>query len=428
MDQSLFALTDDNLDGDRILATYSLTAPFAANPLELAQRFAIGQTVGTWLEVPGTTAAMRRRHGGRIVQLIELPPGELSEDRRPGGGHGGGPGGGPSRKLLLTVAFPWENFGTSLTMLLTTVLGMDASTAIRAKLVDLILPRSYVSRFPGPAFGLEGVREVLKRPEGPLILNMIKPCLGFDPAVGAGLFREAAAGGADLVKDDELLGDPAHCPLKERLAAYLAGPGGPYCPNITAPWPRLRENAALARDAGAKAVMVNFVFAGLDALKSLAEADIGLPVMVHYAGAGSMFESARSGLSSTILLGKLPRLAGADLIHLPSPFGPYPLKPERAVLAAAAQRAPWGGLKAAVPVIGGGVVPGMVPAILKALGPDIMLAVGGAVQGHPGGPSGGVAALRAAIEASLAGEDLEMAAEHSEPLRKALTLWGPGAA
>lgn len=35
---------------------------------------------------------------------------------------------------------------------------------------------------------------------------MIKPCTGYTPEVGAKLFFEAAAGGVDIIKDDELIG------------------------------------------------------------------------------------------------------------------------------------------------------------------------------------------------------------------------------
>ena len=49
-----------------------------------------------------------------------------------------------------------------------------------------------------------------------------KPSLGLSPAEVAATAKQLAAGGADLIKDDELLGDPPWCPLDERVAAVAA--------------------------------------------------------------------------------------------------------------------------------------------------------------------------------------------------------------
>nr|MBC8274202.1 ribulose 1,5-bisphosphate carboxylase [Chloroflexota bacterium] len=53
----------------------------------------------------------------------------------------------------------------------------------------------------------EGVRKVLGVEKRPLLNNMIKPCTGYTCEVGAELFRKAATGGCDIVKDDELIAD-----------------------------------------------------------------------------------------------------------------------------------------------------------------------------------------------------------------------------
>ncbi|MGM0819201.1 MAG: RuBisCO large subunit C-terminal-like domain-containing protein, partial [Actinomycetota bacterium] len=77
-----------------------------------------------------------------------------------------------------------------------------------------------------------------------------------------------------------------------------------------------------------------------------------------------------------------------------------------------------------MPVIGGGVHPGVVPLYLRELGPDIVLGAGGAVQGHPGGAAAGVRAMRQAIDAAVAGRDLDEAAGEHPELASALQRWG----
>jgi ribulose-bisphosphate carboxylase large chain len=56
-------------------------------------------------------------------------------------------------------------------------------------------------------------------------------------------------------------------------------------------------------------------------------------------------------------------------------------------------------------------------------GEDVIIQAGGGVHGHPDGTHYGAMALRQAIEASLAGEELSEAAEQYRELRKSLEKW-----
>ena len=60
-------------DSNRLLATYAVRAP-QGDVLAVARKFATGQTVGTWLPVPGLTPEARKRHEGRVVDVLEVPP------------------------------------------------------------------------------------------------------------------------------------------------------------------------------------------------------------------------------------------------------------------------------------------------------------------------------------------------------------------
>jgi len=106
-------------------------------------------------------------------------------------------------------------------MLLSTIAGNDISITYRVKLLDIRLPESFVRIFKGPKFGIPGIREILDVNERPLIVNMIKPCIGIEPCVGADLFYKAALGGADVVKDDEVLTNTSFSPILSRVKAYM---------------------------------------------------------------------------------------------------------------------------------------------------------------------------------------------------------------
>ncbi len=418
--REVFATVEEVRAQDYVLATYYLELDPSVDILAKAVGFAVGQTLGTWVEVPGVTEEMTRLHRGKIVRVQAMPPVDLSTQQS-----------GDTRSFTIQIALPTVNFGDDLAMMLTTLLGNDASTSVQAKLVDLELPDPFVAGFPGPQFGIAGLRELLGVQDRPLLLNMIKPCTGLSPAEGAAIFRETALGGIDMIKDDELLGSPDFSPVDERVRAYSAaakeaaqetGVETVYAPNVTTRPDRLLDNARRAVDAGARVVMVNFAAVGYGALEALAES-VGVPILGHHASAGMFYEGPCSGMSSTIALGVLPRLAGADLVMLNTPYGGYPMSHHQYVLTALQLAATRPHLRPVLPIIGGGVHPGIVATYVSELGTDIMLAAGGSVQGHPDGAAAGVRAMRQAVDAAVAGRPLkDAAAEHPE-LAAALSVW-----
>lgn len=418
---NVFMLPEQARNLDYVLATYHIALPAGADVLEKAAALAVGQTIGTWIPVPGVTDEMRERHLGRVVRILDAPPVDLDTQESIA-----------SSACFVQVALPIVNFGPQFPMLLTTLLGNDASTSAQAKLVDLELPDAYLRDFAGPRFGIEGVRRLVSVQDRPLVLNMIKPCTGLSPEAGARIFYETALGGVDLIKDDELLGNPTFSPLAERVVAYeraataayeQTGTRVVYVPNVTDRSELLLDNARRAIDAGARAVMVCFAIVGYDLLQALA-ATIHVPILGHYAGSGMFYEGALSGMSSTLALGTLPRLAGADIVMINTPYGGYPMRRLRYIQTARALALEHPLLARTFPAIGGGVHPGVVELYMRELGSDIVLSPGGAIQGHPHGAAAGGRAMRQAIDAVTAGIPLDVAAAEHAELATALTRWG----
>jgi 2,3-diketo-5-methylthiopentyl-1-phosphate enolase len=385
--------------GERLelIATYVADLPDEGTQ-EAAEAFATGQSIGTWLPVPGITDEMRRRHGARVLEVVKDP------DRRPGGESTG-------NRWLLRVAFAAENFGPQFPMMLTTLVGNDPSTSQSVRLLDVELDDGYQRQFPGPRHGIAGWRAITGVHDRPLLLNMIKPCTGYSPAVGANLLELPARGGADLIKDDELLADAPFNRVAERPRLYRerlervaaeTGHRARYICNVSDRATRILDTARAAVDGGADALMVNALVVGLDSLQSLAEADLGVPILIHTAAAEVFTGGGASGIGQAVLFGKLLRLAGADSIFTTTPFARRP--PPRAVydLGVEWMREPRGHLLPTMPMVAGGVHEGMIRPLIEHAGMDIILGVGGAIQGHPQGAEAGAQAFRAAIQRTVA--------------------------
>jgi 2,3-diketo-5-methylthiopentyl-1-phosphate enolase len=382
-----------------VVVTYLAALP-ADEPAarRAADAFALGQSLGTWQPVPGITDEMRRTHGAQVLDLRRGLDGEAV-----GGASAAG-------RWVLRVAFPLANLGDSLAMLLTTAIGNDPSTSIAMRVVELDLPPAFSRIFPGPRFGIAGWREMTDVVGRPLLLNMIKPCTGFPPEVGAGFAAASARGGVDLIKDDELLADPAFSRVAERTRAYVAaidrvaaetGRRTRYVAHVTSRPSRLLAIARSAVDEGAAAVMITPVTLGLDALGELAEG-VGVPILAHVAGLEAVTGSPEGGIGHGALAALL-RTAGADAVLTSSPHAPRPLPAAayRSTLDALSEPIAGGAIHTSTPVIGGGVTAEHVRPIVDEAGFDVIVASGGAIQGHPDGTAAGGRAMQAAIAAAV---------------------------
>lgn len=409
-----------NLD-DYVLATYYIATERSVDILKYAEAIGFEQTTGTWVRVPAETPDVRERHGARVVGLYEVPAYEYEV-----------PGGVQQRQFILRLAYPVVNIGSNFPLLLTTLSGNISSAGV-LKLLDVEFPPSYLRSFPGPKFGVEGLRKILGVFDRPLVLNMIKPCTGFSPEVGARLFYEAGIGGVDIIKDDELIADPPFCPLKARIQKYMeqarriyveSGKRILYTPNVTDRADRILDKARQAIDAGANALMINYLTVGMAGIEILAEAnDIQVPILGHSDFAGAMYESPISGVSSLLLQGKFPRMLGLDMVLVLNPHGKFPFLRDRYLQVCQSLTGPYGGLKPAFPLIGAGVHPGMVGKILAEIGDDCIIGAGGAIHAHPLGPAAGTQAFFQAIQASRCGASLEEAAKEYRELQAALETW-----
>ncbi|MDR1496748.1 MAG: transcriptional regulator [Clostridiales Family XIII bacterium] len=424
-----FTLPEELLDRDYLVATYYCEFPGDVDILKKAASFAVGQTVGTWVPVPGVTDEMRENHMGRVVGIFDAPPTELATRSDVAGGAAG------ERAYFLEIAFPAVNFGSDFPLMLTTLLGNDASTSTQARLVDVRMPRALAEGFGGPNLGLAGVRKATGIYGRPLLMSMIKPCTGLTPEAGAEIFFNAAVGGLDMVKDDELLGDTSFSPVARRVEAYEAaadrvfvetGRRPLYIVNITGSAATLVERAKAAMDAGARGVMASCAAVGYSAYRGLSDYLNGKDVLLmgHYASSGMFYEGPLSGMGSHLAVGRFPRLAGADLMMINTPYGGYPLRYEKYMKTVHHLTLPFYGIKPTMPVIGGGVHPGLTAKFIGELGEDVILAAGGAVHGHPMGPAAGAAAMRQSIDAAVEGTSAVEYAESHEELAKALEAWG----
>jgi 2,3-diketo-5-methylthiopentyl-1-phosphate enolase len=409
-----------------------------------ASSIAVGLTVGSWTDLPEAKKAEMDKHLGRVLSVEVHDPDDSSS--RPAALATVK----TERYADIRIAYPDINFSADIPALLVTIFG-KLSMDGRIRLIDIHFSDAFMSRFPGPKFGIGGVREQLGIHDRPLLMSIFKSVIGHDLPGLREQFYGQALGGVDLIKDDEILFENPLTPIGKRVETCMAAAAQAqaqtgqkllYAVNLTGPTSKLAAQAKQAIDAGANALLFNVLAYGFDVLHELSrDPDIRVPIAAHPALAGALYPSPHYGIAASVLLGKLMRLAGADLVLFPSPYGSVVMLREEnlAIQHALTTRRletdylyrsePCAGspeLQPSFPVPSAGIHPGLVPLILRDFGTDVVVNAGGGIHGHPMGTAAGGQAFRQAMEAAADGIPLSeaAAAPANRELKAAIELWG----
>ena len=412
---------------DLCVATYLIGAAKEEGAILKAVSIGIEQTTGSWVDVPEETNEMRQLYASKIIGVYEVPNYENQTDVNLNVAPGG------MRFYIIRIGYPVANIENNIPLLIGSIMGNIMSMPY-LKLLDIDFPRKYVKDFQGPKFGIQGIRDILKVYDRPLLNNMIKPCTGYTPEVGNKLFFEAAAGGVDVIKDDELIGgDRSFNKLADRVklnmesvqkAMEIKGENTLYACNITDEVCRLKDNAMTVIENGGNCIMVDIHGTGYTAVRALAEdPDITVPILAHSCFNGAFTCSPNQGISSKVV-NKLVRMSGADIYLTQPPYGKFDNTFDNYITNINASKAKFYDLKPMLPFVGGGVVPGLVAKFMDDCGPDLLLGVGAGIHAHPMGPRAGAIAFRNAIDAIMNGTPLREKAKGCKELEVAIQKWG----
>jgi 2,3-diketo-5-methylthiopentyl-1-phosphate enolase len=416
-DPTIFVNSLDSIDRDKyIIATYYIEdspgVDFIDHFAQL-QRLVLEGSTGSWARVEEETEEVREVLAGRLVGYYEIPA------------EAG------TKKAVIQIAYPTAAWDTSpnLPMMLLGPAGNCFIFSSAFRVLDVAFPPTISNFFPGPKFGIQGIRERLGVFGRPLVLHIIKPKMGMTPEQTAEQCYRTAIGGADMIKDDEMAGDIFNCDFESRLLAVNkaldraeaeTGNRPLYMISVTDSVDRMREKARWASRNGDQGLLFTYS-AGLAALNMLAsDPEVNIPLLLHVSHMLALLPSI-----SFTALAKLGRVSGADIVLCPSFWSSYQVASLEECL-----RTVYGlqqylpGIKPSFPMPGGGLHPGLVPLVVQEYGPDCILAAGGGLLGHPQGYTAGARAMRQAVDATMQDIALEeYAAEHPE-LEAALDHYG----
>jgi ribulose-bisphosphate carboxylase large chain len=346
------------MSGERFRITYLLTCDPGEDAKTKADEIALEQTV----ELPAgcVSAELRELVVGSVEKIEDLE----------------------GARWRVVISYPVEAVGAEVPQFLNLLFGnISLKRGILVERVEW--PNRWLSLFPGPRYGIDGLRRlcgVARR--RPLLCAALKP-MGLSATELARICGSFARGGVDIVKDDHGLADQASAPFDERLercqealARVNAETGGTtlYVPNVTGDAGRLESRLELTHRAGCRGVLLSPLLVGPDTVRHVAESS-GLAVLAHPALSGAYFRHDH-GIAPELLLGDIFRIIGCDGVIYPNVGGRFPFTEQDCVAIQTRLQAPLGSMRRAFPLLGGGIDVERVPYWFDRYGPDVIFLIG----------------------------------------------------
>jgi ribulose-bisphosphate carboxylase large chain len=410
----------------RIEADYILDT--AIDPGGAAEALAGEQSSGTFVAVPGETPELNARVAARVEALEVL--GAVDAPALPGATMP--TSGGAIQRVKATFSWPLDNIGPSLPNLMATVAGnlFELKQISGLRLIDIRLPDAFADAYPGPKFGIAGTRRLSGVEKRPLIGSIVKPSVGFGPKETADLVATLCEAGIDFVKDDELQSDGPNCRFEDRVNAVAAvidrhaqrtGKKVMFAFNLTGDLDEMRRRHDFVLARGGTCVMASLNSVGLVGMIELGR-HTQLPIHAHRNRWGYLACYPALGWSY-VAWQKFWRLAGVDHMHVNGLQSKFFEDDESVMASARACVTPMFAHKpcTVMPVFSSGQSARQAPATYQGFGSsDLIVTAGGGIMAHPDGPAGGVASMRCAYEAAMAGVPLEVCAKDNPALAKVL--------
>jgi len=366
----------DKIPADHFLVEYYLES--RTTLYEAAYALAVGQSIGNpsvrnVFETPELIA----NHCAKIVDIKERL------DSR--------------NKGTVAIAYPaaninWEEDGIS--HLVCNIMGgqTDIDIIQKCHITDIELQNLYPVL--QPKFGITGLREKTGQYEKPLLGCILKPKIGLKPTEIVSIVKDMIDGGADFIKEDEIMSNPVFCKYEDRLPLIkeILPDNVVYLATCNSDPHKLVERAKKVHEYGSNGIHIN-LWSGLGAYASVRQLD--LPLVMHYQKSGDKVITHVDNpyRIDWRVLCKLAAISGIDTIHAGMWGGYLSDEPTylQEVMDILRERN-------VLPALSCGMNAQLIPKVTEKFGYDYLANVGGAVHSHKDGIKAAVIDLRNAID------------------------------
>lgn len=176
---------------ERFWVDYTIEATTKENAYQIAQEICLEQTV----ELPGSLEEVKKVESFTIgtVEHVELLQKQTHPEKGP-------------YLWRVTIGYPNHTAGEELPQFLNVLFG-NTSLKHGVSVQDISLSKQLMENrqlFPGPKFGIAGLRKLLNVPKAPLLCTALKP-MGKSSEEFANMAYSFAKGGIDIIKVSDIV-------------------------------------------------------------------------------------------------------------------------------------------------------------------------------------------------------------------------------
>ncbi len=226
---------------------------------------------------------------------------------------------------VVRISFPLSNLNLEedgISQILCHVAGgqVDILEVRKCHVLNIELPKEVEDSFRlKPAYGIDGFRKFNGVINKPFFGGIIKPKVGMSPEILLDAVKEMVHGGVNFIKEDELLGNPEHCPLQKRvplISKWLNenAPDVIYCFCVNGDSPYVLDRVKFIEQEGGNGIHVN-VWSGLGVYRAIRKQNPNM--WIHFQKSGDKFFTDKRSPYHIYwpVICKIAGWSGVDSIH-----------------------------------------------------------------------------------------------------------------
>ena len=288
------------------------------------------------------------------------------------------------QSFLITVSYSNECVGLEINQLFNIIHG-NTSMYQNVRVVDVKLNSILNNIFPGPKFGINGIRKIIGHSNS-ILCPVLKP-QGLSSDDLASLAYDFIISGADMIKEDHNLSNQNYSTFRDRIekitkavnkANKETGKRAMYFPHVSSNFETIIEDIHFAISAGVDGIMLIPSLVGYNFVHHISKnKQFDLPIISHPSFSGGHVLSESHGIEHGVYYGTLQRIIGADMSIFPNTGGRFEFSRDQCLSISSKCKDSDGFGKQIFPAVGGGMSINTANDMSLMFGKDAVFLLGG---------------------------------------------------
>ena len=291
--------------------------------------------------------------------------------------------------FIITISYSNNIVGSEINQLFNIIHG-NTSMYQNVRVTDVKLNTNLKNIFPGPKFGIDGIRKILGH-ENSILCPVLKP-QGFSSDELATLAYEFIVSGADMIKEDHNLTNQDYSTYRDRIEKITSavkkanketGKRAMYFPHISGNFETLLDDVDFAINVGVDGIMLIPSLIGYNFTNYISKnKKYNLPILSHPSFSGGHVLSNTHGIDHGVYYGTMQRILGADMSIFPNTGGRFEFTKDQCNAISKYCKDNDGFGKKIFPAVGGGMSINTAKDMKLMFGKDAVYLLGGGLISH----------------------------------------------